>query len=98
MQQKKKNPVPKERIIVAVVAVIIALAMAVYGWMTLPDVVATQFQGFMNTGAPDAPKSIAVLVPFAVTGVFAWRSLSEPKSIFICLIGYVVNILFWLSN
>ena len=97
MEQKKK-PIPKERIIVAAVVMLISLVMAVYGWMTLPDMVATQFEGFLNTGAPKVSKIIAVAVPFLMNGVFTWRSLSEPKSIFICLVGYIVNILFWLSN
>ena len=97
MEQKKK-PIPKERIIVAAVVMLISLVMAIYGWMTLPAEVATQFEGFMNTGAPKVPKIVAVAVPFAMNGIFTWRSFTEPKSIFMCLIGYVVNVLFWLSN
>ena len=97
MEQKKK-PIPKERWIVAAVAMIISLVMAVYGWNTLPPEVATQFEGAWNTGAPKVSKMIAVAVPFAMNGIFAWRSLSEPKSIFMCLVGYIVNVLFWLSN
>ena len=97
MEQKKK-PIPKERIIVAAVVMLISLVMAVYGWMTLPAEVATQFEGVWNTGAPKVSKIIAVAVPFAMNGIFSWRSLSEPKSIFMCLVGYIVNVLFWLSN
>ena len=97
MEQKKK-PIPKERFIVAAVVMLISLVMAVYGWVTLPAEVATQFEGFMNTGAPKVSKVIAVAIPFAMNGIFTWRSLSEPKSIFMCLIGYAVNVLFWLSN
>lgn len=96
--QKKKQAIPKERIIVAVVVMVISLIMAVYSAVTLPAEVATQFEGFMNTGAPAAPKIVAVLVPFVMNAIFAFRSLSEPKSIFFCLFGYVVNVLFWLSN
>ena len=96
MEQKK--PIPKERLIVAAAVMVISLVMAVYGWMTLPAEVATQFEGFMNTGAPKVSKIIAVAVPFAMNGIFTWRSLSEPKSIFMCLVGYAVNVLFWLSN
>ena len=96
MEQKK--PIPKERWIVAAVAMIISLVMAVYGWNTLPVEVATQFEGVWNTGAPKVSKIIAVAVPFAMNGIFTWRSLSEPKSIFMNLVGYAVNVLFWLSN
>ena len=98
MTQQKKKPIPKERLIVAAVVMLISLVMAVYGWMTLPAEVATQFEGFMNTGAPAVSKVIAVFVPFVMNAIFAWRSLSEPKSIFMCLVGYAVNVLFWLSN
>ena len=97
MEQKKK-PIPKERIIVAAVVMLISLVMAIYGWNTLPAEVATQFEGFWNTGAPKVSKIIAVAVPFAMNGIFTWRSLSEPKSIFMCLMGYAVNVLFYLSN
>ena len=98
MEQQKKKPIQKERLIVAVVVMLISLVMAVYGWVTLPAEVATQFEGVMNTGAPDVAKPIAVLVPFVMNAIFAWRSLSEPKSIFMCLFGYAVNVLFWMSN
>lgn len=96
--QNKKQEIPKVRIIVAVVVMLIAAVMAVYSIMTLPAEVATQFEGFMNTGAPAVPKFVAVAVPFAICTVFSLKSLSEPKSIFICLIGYVMNVLFWLCN
>lgn len=97
MEQQKK-PIQKERFIVAVVVMFISLVMAVYGWMTLPAEAATQFESFMNTGAPKVPKIIAVVVPLAMNALFSWRSLSQPKSIFMCLVGYAVNVLFWLSN
>lgn len=97
MQNENANA-KKIRMIGAAIAILIAVVMAVYSFMTLPDMVATQFEGFMNTGAPDVPKLVAVAVPFLVTSVFAVKSVSEPKSIFLCLFGYGVNILFWLSN
>lgn len=86
------------RTIIAVIAILIAAGMAVYSFMTLPAEVATQFEGAFNTGAPAVPKLVAVLLPLAISVLFAVKSVSEPKSIFLCLIGYVVNILFWLSN
>ena len=86
------------RIVVAAIAILIGVAMAVYGFMTLPAEVATQFEGFLNTGAPPVPKVIAVLLPFALVVLYAIRSVSHPKSIFLCLFGYILNVLFWLSN
>ena len=96
--QEKMSQGKKIRMIVAVVAILIGVAMAVYSFMTLPAEVATQFEGFMNTGAPTAPKLMAVLLPLGITVLFAVKSVSQPKSIFICLVGYVMNVLFWLCN
>lgn len=96
--QEKMSQGKKVRMIVAAVAILIGAVMAVYSFMTLPAEVATQFEGFMNTGAPTAPKLMAVLLPLGITVLFAVKSVSQPKSIFICLVGYVMNILFWLCN
>ena len=96
--QEKMSQGKKVRMIVAAVAILIGTVMAVYSFMTLPAEVATQFEGFMNTGAPTAPKLMAVLLPLGITVLFAVKSVSQPKSIFICLVGYVMNILFWLCN
>lgn len=96
--QNKTQDGRKIRMIVAVIAILIGVALAVYSYIVLPAEVATQFEGFMNTGAPSVPRIVAVLFPLAITVLFAVKSVSEPKSIFLCLIGYVVNILFWLSN
>jgi len=96
--QNKTQDGRKIRMIVAVIAILIGVVLAVYSYMVLPAEVATQFEGFMNTGAPSVPRIVAVLYQLAITVLFAVKSVSEPKSIFLCLIGYVVNILFWLSN
>lgn len=96
--QEKMSQGKKIRMIVAAVAILIGVAMAVYSFMTLPAEVATQFEGFMNTGAPTAPKLMAVLLPLGITVLFAVKSVSQPKSIFICLVGYAMNVLFWLCN
>ena len=96
--QNNTQDFKKVRIVIAVIAILIGVIMAIYGYMTLPAEVATQFEGFMNTGAPKAPKLLAVLLPLGIVVLFAVKSVSQPRSIFICLLGYVVNILFGLSN
>ena len=96
--QNKAQEGKKLRILIAVIAILIGVVMAVYGFMTLPAEVATQFEGFMNTGAPPVPRIIAVLLPLALVVLYAIRSVSHPKSIFLCLFGYVINLLFWFSN
>lgn len=97
MQNKMTNG-KKARMIVALIAIAVAVVMAIISINILPAEVATQFEGFLNTGAPTAPKWLAVFLPFALTTLFAVRSVSEPKSIFLSLFGYVINILFWASN
>jgi len=89
--EKKKN------IILAVVLIVIGIVMAVVSWMILPDEVATQFSGF-DTGAPTVPKFVAVILPFAITTIFAIYGITYRKQALICLVGYGLNILFWLSN
>lgn len=96
--QNKAQEGKKLRILVAGIAIMIGIVMAIYGFMTLPAEVATQFQGFMNTGAPPVPRIIAVLLPLGLVVLYAIRSVSHPKSIFLCLFGYLINVLFWFSN
>lgn len=96
--QNKNSASKKIRMIVAAIVILIGVGMAVYSFITLPADVATQFEGFMNTGAPTAPKILAVLLPLGITVLFAVKSISQPKSIFVCLVGYLTNVLFWLCN
>ena len=53
--QNKAQEGKKLRILIAAIEILIGVVMAVYGFMTLPAEVATQFEGFMNTGAPPVP-------------------------------------------
>ena len=95
-QSQSKNSDNKSLLLVAG-AIGIGIVMAVISWMILPDSVATQFKG-MSTGAPNVPKVVAVALPLGITVFSAVQSLKIPDSIKICLVGYVANILFWLSN
>ena len=91
---------PEERkmnIIIAVVAIVIAVVLAVYSWQILPDSVSTQIAAF-DTGAPAIPKLLAVLLPFGISAFSAVSCIIYRKQAFICLVGYVMNILFWISN
>ena len=90
-QEKKVN------IIIASVAIIIAVAMAVYSWQVLPDTVANQIASF-DTGAPPVPKFVAVLLPFGISVFSAVSCINYRKQAWICLVGYALNILFWISN
>lgn len=98
--QGYKTPAEKERkenIIIAAVAIIIAAAMAVYSWFTLPELVETQ-PAFWDTGVPPFPKLFAVLFPFGLTTFCAVNAVSYRKQFLLCLLGYVLYIIFWLVN
>lgn len=84
-------------IIIAVVAIIIAIAFAVYSWQVLPAQVSNQLASF-DTGAPPIPKIVAVLLPFGISVGSAITSVNYRKQALICLVGYAMNILFWISN
>lgn len=83
--------------IIAVVALIIAVVFAVISWQILPAEVANQPAAF-NTGAPPIPKIVAVLLPFGISAFSAISSINYRKQALICLVGYAMNILFWISN
>ncbi len=92
--------IPKDKqksVIFAGVAIAIAAIMAIVSWNILPDMVATQFRG-LDTGAPDVPKIIAVALPFIITTIFAVQSINNKEYLKMSLIGYVANVLFWVSN
>jgi hypothetical protein len=71
--------------------------MAVISWNILPDMVANQI-GALDTGAPPVPKFVAVLLPFAITTLFAIYGISYRKQMLIAFVGYLLNIVFWISN
>ncbi len=97
-QAPKSNSQPdNKRMILAAGAVLIGIIMAIISWMILPESVATQFKG-MSTGAPAVPKIVAVAIPLVITVVGVVQALKLPEAFKICLVGYVANILFWISN
>ena len=91
---------PEEKrvnIIIAVVAILIAIAFAVYSWQVLPAQVSNQLAAW-DTGAPPIPKFVAVLLPFGISVFSAVSAINYRKQALICLVGYAMNILFWISN
>jgi len=83
--------------IIAAAAIVIGIVMAVISWQILPASVATQPAAF-NTGAPNVPKFVAVLLPLGITVFSAVSCVNYRKQAWICLVGYVLNILFWVTN
>ena len=91
---------PEEKrvnIIIAVVAIIVAIGFAVASWQILPASVATQPAAF-HTGSPDIPRWVAVLLPFGISVGSAVMSVGYRKQALVCLVGYAMNIVFWMSN
>ena len=89
---------PEERkvnIMIAVIAIIIAIGFAIYSWKILPGSVATQFAA-LDTGVPAVPKLVAVLLPFGISVASAVSCINYRKQALICLVGYAMNILFWI--
>lgn len=90
-EEKKVNT------IIAVIAIVIAIVLAVISWQILPAEVANQPAAF-DTGAPAIPKIVAVLLPFGISVFSAISAINYRKQALICLVGYAMNILFWMSN
>lgn len=91
------NKEKKQNIIFAGLLILGAAVMAVISYNILPAEVATQFSG-LDTGAPSVPKWVAVALPFGITTLFAIYGISYRKQAYIGLIGYALNVLFWISN
>ena len=77
--------------------VIAAAALAVYSWLTLPEMVATQ-PGGLSTGAPPVPKVFAIGLATVLMIMFGYLGSKDRKMYFGTLIGVVVHILFWITN
>ena len=86
-----------QNFLIMAVIVIAAAGLAVYSWMLLPDMVATQPAAFA-TGAPPVPKFIAVALPTALMLLFGYLGSRERKMYLGTLIGVALHLLFWLSN
>lgn len=84
--------------LIGVIIILVAVVLAVYSWINLPDVVATQPANF-STGAPPVPKIFAVALPTVLMAMFAYLgSKGETKVFWGSLIGVALHILFWVTN
>ena len=86
-----------QNFLIMAVIVIAAAGLAVYSWMLLPDMVATQPAAFA-TGAPPVPKIIAVALPTALMLLFGYLGSRERKMYLGTLIGVALHLLFWVTN
>lgn len=77
--------------------VIAAAGLAVYSWLTLPDMVATQPAG-LSTGAPPMPKVFVIGLATALMVMFGYLGGKERKMYMGALIGVALHMLFWVTN
>ena len=91
-----KDPRIKHFLIMAGI-VIAAAALAIYSWLTLPEMVATQPAAF-STGAPPLPKLFCVALPTVLMVMFGHLGSKDKKMYYGSLIGVALHILFWLTN
>ena len=76
---------------------IAAAALAVYSWLTLPEMVATQ-PGAISTGAPPVHKLFAIGLATTLMVMFGHLGSKDKKMYYGSLIGVALHILFWLTN
>ena len=91
-----KDPRVKHFLIMAAI-VIAAAALAIYSWVTLPAMVATQPGGF-NTGAPAMPKLVAVALCTVLMVLFGHLGSKDQKMYLGALIGVALHVLLWMCN
>ena len=86
-----------QNFLIMAVIVIAAAALAVYSWMVLPDMVATQPAAF-STGAPAVHKFFAIGLATALMVMFGYLGGKERKMYLGTFIGIALHILFWVTN
>ena len=86
-----------QHFLIMALIVVAAAALAVYSWIVLPDLVATQPPAF-STGAPPLPKFFCVSLPTVLMVMFGYLGSKDRKMYWGSLIGVVLHILFWLTN
>ena len=83
--------------LIQAVIIVAAIALAVYSWFVLPDLVATQPAG-LATGAPPVPKIVAVALPTVLMVMFGYLGPKDQKMYWGSLVGVVLHVLFWMTN
>ena len=91
-----KDPRVKHFLIMAAI-VVAAAALAVYSWITLPAMVATQPAGF-STGAPAMPKVVVVSLCTVLMILFGHLGSKDQKMYLGSLIGVALHVLLWMCN
>ena len=86
-----------QNFLIMAVICIAAVGLAVYSWMVLPDMVATQPAAF-STGAPAVHKLFAIGLSTALMVMFGYLGGRERKLYLGSLIGVALHVLFWVTN
>ena len=90
------DPRVKHFLIMAAI-VVAAAALAIYSWITLPNMVATQPAGF-STGAPAMPKVVVVSLCTVLMVLFGHLGNKDQKMYLGSLIGVALHVLLWMCN
>ena len=91
-----KDPRIKHFLIMAGI-VIAAAALAVYSWLTLPEMVATP-PGALSTGAPPVHKVFAIGLATTLMVMFGHLGSKDQKMYLGALIGVALHVLLWMCN
>ena len=86
-----------QNFLIMALIVIVAAGLAVYSWLVLPDMVATQPAAF-STGAPPVHKLFAIGTATVLMVMFAYLGGKERRMYLGSLIGVALHILFWVTN
>ena len=86
-----------QNFLIMAVICIAAAGLAVYSWIVLPDMVATQPAAF-STGAPAVHKLFAIGLSTALMVMFGYLGSRERKLYLGSLIGVALHVLFWVTN
>ena len=86
-----------QNFLIMALIVVAAVGLAVYSWIVLPEMVATQPASF-STGAPPVHKTFAIGLCTVLMLMFGYLGGKERKMYLGTLIGVALHVLFWLTN
>lgn len=89
-----------KKLIIAIIIMAVAVAMAIVGFIILPDTLVVQING-TGQASNTMPKILGMLIPFLICIVFSimyLKSEKGSKSLIVSLIGIVAFALLFIFN
>ena len=91
----------KKKAIIMVLLITIAVALAIIGYITLPDVLIMQIQANGSAGTT-LPKPVGLAIPLLVTVIFSVlyfkRNNNSSRNIGVALLGILMSVLTFVFN